>query len=99
MEGDFMSAHNSSPVGRIVTLENLESRTLFSLASAASDVYIYGLAPVLANITEQIDTNVSSPNNATGQAPINQFANAQTYPTPTSSIIVRPNADTLYSTA
>lgn len=94
-----MSAHNSSPVGRIVTLENLESRTLLSLASAASDVYIYGLAPVLANITEQIDTNVSSQSNSTGQSPANQFANERTYPTPTDSVIVRPNADTLYSTA
>lgn len=82
-----------------VAVESLESRTLFSLASAASDVYIYGLAPVLANITQQIDTNVSAQSNSTGQAPANQFANEQTYPTPTNSVIVRPNADTLYSTA
>jgi len=94
-----MSSRKNSSRNQRVTIENLESRTLFSLASAASDVYIYGLAPVLANITQQIDTNVSAPNNTTGQAPINQFANSQTYPTPTNSIIVRPNADTLYSTA
>jgi hypothetical protein len=82
-----------------VRIENLEPRQLLSAATDASDVYIYGLAPVLANITEQIDTSVAAQSNSTGQAPINQFANEQTYPSPTNSVIVRPNADTLYSTA
>ncbi|MGO9600795.1 MAG: DUF1254 domain-containing protein, partial [Isosphaeraceae bacterium] len=82
----------------------LERRQLLSaapaipLATAASDAYIYGLAPVLEYYTERINTDVVRPN-STGQAPVNQFANQATFPNPSSTVIVRPNADTLYSTA
>ena len=82
----------------------LERRQLLSavpaipLATAASDSYIYGLAPVLEYYTERINTDVVRPN-STGRAPINQFANVATFPNPSSTVIVRPNADTLYSTA
>jgi hypothetical protein len=46
--------------GRVV-MENLEARQLYSLATEASDVYLYGLTLVLADISEQIPTTVSSP--------------------------------------
>ena len=78
--------------------EMLSRAPAIPLATAASDAYIYGLAPVLEYYTERINTDVVSPN-STGQAPINQFANQATFPNPSSTVIVRPNADTLYSTA
>jgi hypothetical protein len=84
--------------GRVV-IENLEARQLFSLVTSATDAYIYGLAPVLANISEQIATHVSSPHDATAQAPVGQFSSAPTFPPAGNGLIVRPNADTLYSTA
>jgi hypothetical protein len=96
-----MKRHIAKPA---LSWEYLESRQLLSrapaipLATAASDAYIYGLAPVLAYYTERINTNVVSPN-SNGQAPINLFANVATFPNPSYTVIVRPNADTLYSTA
>lgn len=60
--------------------------------------YIYGYAPVALEATRAIQTAVPD-NTKQGQAPINQFAYQKTLSTPNDTLIVRPNADTLYTTA
>ena len=77
-----MKRHVAKPA---LSWDFLERRQLLSaapaiaLATAASDAYIYGLAPVLEYYTERINTDVVSPN-STGQAQINKFANQATFP-------------------
>lgn len=68
---------------------------------AAIDAYIYAYPLVIADITKQIMINVVAPENKAGNAnaPINQFAHVNAFPTPEFYDIVRPNVDTLYSVA
>lgn len=66
--------------------------------SSIFDAYIYGFTPVLINATRALETAV--PDNTTpGRAPINQFAYRDTLATPQDQTIVRPNVDTLYTSA
>jgi hypothetical protein len=59
-----------------------------------ANVYAYPL--VLSELTQRIGTNVAEPNGTT--APLNQFGHIREFPDPSFTIVVRPNADTLYST-
>lgn len=63
--------------------------------------YIYAYPLVLMDITKQVSTNVSEPpkEGLQFQAPVNQFANLGEFPSPELKVVVRPNADTLYSSA
>lgn len=60
--------------------------------------YIYGYPAVALEATRAIQTAVSD-NSQSGQAPINQFALQTALSTPADHLVIRPNADTLYSTA
>jgi hypothetical protein len=53
--------------------------------------YIYAYPLVLMDVSKKVS--------AEGFAPINQFANIKAFPTPEFKDVVRPNADTLYSSA
>jgi hypothetical protein len=60
--------------------------------------YIYGLAPVILRATRDIATAV--PDQTTpGKAPINQFSYSTKLVTPQDQTVVRPNVDTLYTSA
>ena len=61
--------------------------------------YIYGYAPVAIAATERIQTAVPDANSIPGEAPINQFAYIKTLATPDAKTVIRPNADTIYTTA
>ncbi len=65
--------------------------------SIAVDAYIYGYPLVLMDITRQVFTNVSTVGENT--APINQLGSKRTFPDPSLTAVVSPNADTLYSFA
>lgn len=60
--------------------------------------YLYGYAPVAMEATRALLTAVPD-NTAPGLAPINQFAYGKGLSTPDDHLIVRPNADTLYTGA
>ena len=69
-------------------------------AEIATDGYIYGFPLVLMEITRQTATNVEGPGaGGMGTAPMNQFGHAKAFPDATFTDVVRPNADTLYSSA
>ncbi len=57
--------------------------------------YIYGLAPVIMQRTENNFTGTPGPTHA----PVNQFGCVTHLATPNDTIIVTPNTDTLYSSA
>jgi hypothetical protein len=61
----------------------------------AREVYVYAYPLVLMQVTSKVGTNVAEP--AFPNAPMNQLAHARAFPDETFTIVVRPNADTLYS--
>lgn len=61
--------------------------------------FIFGYPLVLMDITRAVSTNVHCPDPQSGRAPINQFANMPKFVNADFHDIVRPNVDTLYSTA
>ncbi|WP_291747189.1 DUF1254 domain-containing protein [Bauldia sp.] len=62
----------------------------------ARDAYIYAYPLVLMEVSGHISTNVPEPTGSTS-APVNQFGHALAFPDPSFTVVVRPNADTLYS--
>ncbi|HUB46368.1 MAG TPA: DUF1254 domain-containing protein [Acetobacteraceae bacterium] len=58
--------------------------------------YIYAYPLVLMEYTRRNQTNVADV--VPGKAPMNQFGHRATFPDATFTAVVRPNADTLYST-
>ena len=73
---------------------SLSTDEAMNIASAA---YVYGFPLVLMDATRQVMTAVASVDGR--RAPINQFLHVRTFPDPTFTDVVSPNADTLYSTA
>ena len=63
----------------------------------AVDAYLYFYPPISMDLTRKQLTNVD---HAKGiQSPMNAFANIPAYPTADMRVVVRPNFDTLYSSA
>jgi len=63
----------------------------------AVEAYIYGYPLISMDLTKQRAINTVEPNGS--KAPLGQFANMHTYPTPAFKDVTTPNADTLYSLA
>jgi hypothetical protein len=61
------------------------------------DAYVYGYPLVTTEMTRRVMTNVAVA--ADMRAPMGQFANMRSYPSPADRDVTAPNADTLYSTA
>ena len=62
----------------------------------ARDAYVYAYPLVLMEVSGKVATNVAAPPGNT-DAPLNQFGHARAFPDPAFTVVVRPNADTLYS--
>jgi hypothetical protein len=67
------------------------------IRDSAEEAYIYGVPLMLMDITAQVGTAV--PRAQGHKAPRNQFAHLESYPDPSFTEVVSPNADTLYSSA
>ncbi|UIF89714.1 DUF1254 domain-containing protein [Cupriavidus sp. UYPR2.512] len=64
----------------------------------ATEAYIYAYPMVLMEITRRVSTNIDAPDPKGGiRAPMNQFAHLAGFPDDKFDMVVRPNADTLYS--
>ncbi|OGN91455.1 MAG: hypothetical protein A2Z75_04625 [Chloroflexi bacterium RBG_13_50_10] len=63
----------------------------------AYDATVYGFPLVIMDLTQQVFTAVPAP--CPQGAPVNQFGNKKEFPDATFTTVVRPNADTLYSSA
>ncbi len=61
----------------------------------AADAYVYAYPLVLMEVTRRVMTNVARPTER--GAPINQFYHMRSVPDASFTDVVRPNADTLYS--
>jgi hypothetical protein len=60
------------------------------LQGLAREVYVYAFPLVLMDVTREV---------MTAKAPVNTFQNRRAFPDPSSTDVVSPNADTLYSIA
>lgn len=61
----------------------------------ARETYIYAYPLVLMQVSRDVSTNVEEPNGLL--APINQFAHGREFPDASFTVVVKPNADTLYT--
>ena len=68
------------------------------IVALAEEAYTYCFPLVLTEMTKQQVTNVAEPMD-TAYAPVNQFGHKTSFPDPTFKEVVRPNLDTLYSSA
>ncbi len=62
------------------------------------DAYLYFYPLITMDVTRRVTTNVE-PGKRPGLGPANMFNNFQTFPTADLKVVVRPNFDTLYSSA
>ena len=67
-----------------------------SVKAIAKNAYVYGIALALIDITRNRLTNVEVPIPGLA-APINQFAMSDVFPNAKFRAVVRPNADTYYT--
>ena len=65
------------------------------LARIAQELYVYAYPLVLMDVTRRVTTNTERPQGI--RAPVNVFAHLAEFPDATFTEVVRPNADTLYS--
>ncbi len=79
------------PVAPLAALPIAEARDL------AEEAYIFGYPLVLMDVTREVMT--AAPRAGEQRAPVNQFAHMRTFPDPSFTDVVSPNADTLYSSA
>ena len=80
----------------LTSIMNIHSAQLFPEEDIVN-AYIYGFPLVLTNTTKDVLTD--TPTLTEYKAPINQFLNKKTFPDPSFTEVVSPNADTLYSQA
>lgn len=78
-----------------MTKDSQRLDTSAELSRIAEEMFVYGYPLVLMEITRRRATNVATVTR--GRAPINSFNHARTFPDHRFTAIVRPNADTLYS--
>jgi hypothetical protein len=88
-----------SSVAMSGTQESNEAPTLTEAEALdiGIDAYVFGYPLVTTEMTRRVMTNV--PVASRMRAPMGQFANMRTYPSPQDRDVTAPNADTLYSTA
>jgi hypothetical protein len=65
----------------------------------AKDAYVYAYSLVLMDVSFKQFTNYAEPTGIVTQAPFNQFSHARAFPPADFKTVVRPNVDTLYSSA
>ena len=61
------------------------------------EAYTYAYPAVLMEMTRRVRSNAAQPDTITRRTPMNRFAHAEAYASADSRDVVRPNADTLYS--
>ena len=66
--------------------------------SIAADAYVYLYPLVMMDVTRKQLTNMA-PGKGVFGGPMNMFANVETFPPADFKVVVRPNFDTLYSSA
>jgi hypothetical protein len=74
------------------------SMKMDELASIATEAYIFAYPLVTMDLT-RLQATGAEPGETPGRAPMNQFAHVRSFPDADFRMVVRPNFDTLYSSA
>lgn len=77
--------------------ENPQQSSAAPTTAVATDAFVFGYPLVLMGVTRDVMTNVLKPVHTA--APANQFGNMREFPDPSMTVVVSPNADTLYTFA
>lgn len=85
-----LGAATAAAVPQIPSLSDAEAKEI------AADAYVYAYPLVLMELTRRVMTNYAEAGEK--GAPVNQFSHKRTVPDASFTNVVRPNADTLYST-
>ncbi|WP_319519537.1 DUF1254 domain-containing protein [uncultured Martelella sp.] len=91
----FSPVMGSSPVFAQTQILSSDALTDEQASAIVDSVYVMAYPMVLMDIGAGISTNVAKPGGVS--APYNQFANLAAFPDASFDTVVRPNADTLYS--
>ena len=81
------------------TLSQAQNATDQEAYEIARDAYVYAYPLVLMDAFMRQGTNYTEPTGIVTQAPYNQFSHAKAFPPSDFKAVVRPNVDTLYSSA
>jgi hypothetical protein len=76
--------------------QNVSDREAYDIAK---DAYVYAYPLLLMDVFMRQGTNYAEPTGIVTQAPYNQFSHARAFPPADFKAVVRPNVDTLYSSA
>src|SRR4029077_12666283 len=87
-----------SSAQRVTGADNVASITEQEAHAIGVDAYLYFYPIVLMDITRKQSTNIE-PGKEFGKGPMNMFVSLPAYPPANMKTVVRPNFDTLYSTA
>jgi len=79
-----------------VNAQNVSDQEAYEIAR---DAYVYAYPAMLMDVFIQQGTNYAEPTGIVTQAPYNQFSHARAFPPADFKAVVRPNVDTLYSSA
>src|ERR1700691_6194907 len=79
----------------VMTGKSRELSSPSELERIAQELYVYAYPLVLMDVTRRVTTNTERPQGIL--APANQFAHLARFPDASFTEVVRPNADTLYS--
>ncbi|MBW1814253.1 MAG: DUF1254 domain-containing protein, partial [Deltaproteobacteria bacterium] len=80
--------------GLLILVSVFTARQAIQVLKDGAQAYLFGYSLVLMDATRQSITNSDD-----GRLPINHFAHSQSFPDHNFRKVVRPNNDTLYSTA
>jgi hypothetical protein len=83
----------------LVTSASAQSVSDREAYEIARDAYVYAYSALLMDVFIRQGTNYAAPTGIVTQAPYNQFSHARAFPPADFKAVVRPNVDTLYSSA
>ena len=93
------TALSASLIFKSADAQTAGSATSDDAVDMVREAYIYGYPLVLMDFTREQLTNFAEPPGVPGHGPPNQFIHLREFPDPKFKVVIRPNADTLYSSA
>ena len=84
------------PVSTQAQTPNVSEQEAYEITK---DAYVYAYPLLLMDVFMRQGTNYAEPTGIVTQAPYNQFSHARAFPPADFKAVVRPNVDTLYSSA